>query len=47
MGYDGNRAFVRFDTLPSHLNRRSQRRYKLPKGISVYAYLHQLGLVQL
>ena len=30
-----------------HLNRRSQRGYKLPKGISVYAYLHQLGVIQL
>lgn len=30
-----------------HLNRRSQRGYKLPKGISVYAYLNQLGLIQL
>lgn len=30
-----------------HLNRRSQRGYKLPKGISVYAYLNQLGIVQL
>ena len=30
-----------------HLNRRSQRGHKFPKGISVYAYLNQLGLVQL
>ena len=30
-----------------HLQRRSQRGYKLPKGISVYAYLNQLGLIQL
>ncbi len=30
-----------------HLQRRSQRGYKLPKGISVYQYLKQLGLVQL
>jgi RNA-directed DNA polymerase len=30
-----------------HLNRRSQRGYKLPKGISVYAHLNQLGLIQL
>jgi len=30
-----------------HLNRRSQRGYKLPNGISVYAYLNQLGLMQL
>jgi RNA-directed DNA polymerase len=30
-----------------HLNRRSQRGYKLPKGQSLYAYLNQLGLVQL
>jgi RNA-directed DNA polymerase len=30
-----------------HLNRRSQRGYNLPKGISVYAYLNQLGIVQL
>lgn len=30
-----------------HLNRRSQRGYKLPKGVSVYAYLNQLGIVQL
>jgi RNA-directed DNA polymerase len=30
-----------------HLHRRSQRGYKLPKGISVYAYLNQLGVIQL
>jgi RNA-directed DNA polymerase len=30
-----------------HLNRRSQRGYKLPKGTSVYAYLGQLGVIQL
>ena len=30
-----------------HLNRRSQRGYKLPKGLSVYAYLNQLGVIQL
>jgi RNA-directed DNA polymerase len=30
-----------------HLNRRSQRGYKLPKGISVYGYLNQLGVIQL
>jgi RNA-directed DNA polymerase len=30
-----------------HLNRRSQRGYKLPKGTSVYAYLNQLGVIQL
>ena len=30
-----------------HLNRRSQRGYKLPKGKSVYAYLNQLGVIQL
>jgi RNA-directed DNA polymerase len=30
-----------------HLNRRSQRGYKLPKGLSVYAYLNQLGIIQL
>ena len=30
-----------------HLHRRSQRGYKLPKGLSVYAYLNQLGLIQL
>jgi len=30
-----------------HLHRRSQRGYKLPKGISAYAYLNQLGLMQL
>jgi RNA-directed DNA polymerase len=30
-----------------HLNRRSQRGYKLPKGISVYAYLNHLGVIQL
>ncbi len=29
------------------LNRRSQRGYKLPKRVSAYAYLHQLGLIQL
>ena len=30
-----------------HLKRRSQRGYKFPKGISVYTYLNQLGIVQL
>jgi len=30
-----------------HLHRRSQRGYKLPKGLSSYAYLNQLGLLQL
>lgn len=30
-----------------HLNRRSQRGYKLPRGTSVYAYLNQLGVIQL
>jgi RNA-directed DNA polymerase len=30
-----------------HLNRRSQRGYKLPKGVSVYEYLNQLGVIQL
>lgn len=30
-----------------HLHRRSQRGYKLPKGVSVYAYLNQLGVIQL
>jgi RNA-directed DNA polymerase len=30
-----------------HLNRRSQRGYKLPKGLSVYAYLNKMGLIQL
>lgn len=30
-----------------HLNRRSQRGYKLPKGMSAYAYLNQLGIIQL
>lgn len=30
-----------------HLHRRSQRGYKLPKGLSSYAYLNQLGLIQL
>lgn len=30
-----------------HLHRRSQRGYKLPKGVSVYAYLNQLGIIQL
>jgi len=30
-----------------HLNRRSQRGYKLPKGKSVYAYLNQLDVIQL
>jgi len=33
--------------LVKHLKRRSQRGYKLPKGISVYAHLNQLGLIQL
>jgi RNA-directed DNA polymerase len=30
-----------------HLNRRSQRRYHLPEGTSVYAHLNHLGLMQL
>lgn len=30
-----------------HLNRRSQRKYHRPKGMSHYAYLQQLGLVRL
>lgn len=30
-----------------HLNRRSQRRYRIPKGTSVYAHLNQQGLIQL
>ena len=30
-----------------HLRRRSQRGYKLPRGVSVYQHLQQLGLVQL
>ena len=30
-----------------HLHRRSQRGYNLPKGISTYAYLDQLGLIRL
>ena len=30
-----------------HLNRRSQRGYQFPKGISVYGYLKQLGIMQL
>jgi RNA-directed DNA polymerase len=30
-----------------HLNRRSQRGYKLPQGVSVYAYMNQLGIMQL
>lgn len=30
-----------------HLNRRSQRGYKLPQRVSPYAYLNHLGLVQL
>lgn len=30
-----------------HLNRRSQRKYARPKGMSHYAYLEQLGLVRL
>lgn len=30
-----------------HLHRRSQRGYNLPKGVSVYAYLNQLGIIQL
>jgi RNA-directed DNA polymerase len=33
--------------MSKHLQRRSQRGYKLPKGISSYAYLNQLGLMQL
>ncbi len=30
-----------------HLNRRSQRGYKLPQGTSAYKYLNQLGVLQL
>jgi RNA-directed DNA polymerase len=31
----------------THLNRRSQRKYHRPKGMSHYAYLNQLGLLRL
>lgn len=30
-----------------HLRRRSQRRYRLPEGVSLYAHLEQMGLVRL
>lgn len=30
-----------------HLNRRSQRRYRVPEGVSLYAHLQQLGLLRL
>lgn len=38
--------FVRCRML-KHLNRRSQRGYNIPQGTSAYAYLNQLGLIQL
>lgn len=31
----------------THLNRRSQRKYHRPKGLSHYLYLHKLGLLRL
>ena len=33
--------------LAVHLRRRSQRRYRLPQGVSLYAHLEQKGLVRL
>ncbi len=32
------------DRVVTHLNRRSQRKYHRPKGMSHYQYLKQLGL---
>jgi RNA-directed DNA polymerase len=33
--------------LAKHLRRRSQRHYRVPAGVSLYAHLHDLGLVSL
>jgi len=33
--------------LARHLRRRSQRGWRPPKGISIYAHLHRLGLISL
>jgi RNA-directed DNA polymerase len=33
--------------LANHLNRRSQRAYRCPKGVSLYRHLHKMGLVYL
>jgi len=38
--------FIRQRVL-KHLKRRSQRGYKIPRGMSAYAHLQQLGLIQL
>ena len=33
--------------LTTHLNRRSQREYKLPEGQTYYQHLNDLGLISL
>jgi len=40
----GNLNYYVQQRLRIHLRRRSQRPYRAPKGISLYAHLHQLGL---
>jgi RNA-directed DNA polymerase len=39
--------FYAYSRLAVHLKRRSQRRYRSPQGVSLYAHLHHLGLVYL
>jgi RNA-directed DNA polymerase len=39
--------FYAYSRLAVHLKRRSQRRYRAPQGVSLYAHLHHLGLVYL
>ncbi len=34
----------KFKRLTQHLMRRSQRRYRPPKGVSMYKHLYKLGL---
>ena len=46
MAFRKTNRFVR-DRLARHLRRRSQRPYRPPEGISLYAHLKQMGLVYL
>ncbi len=46
MAYRAINRYVR-ERLAIHLRRRSQRRYRPPKGMSLYGHLDQLGLVYL
>lgn len=46
MAFRAINRYVRI-RLAVHLRRRSQRRYRPPKGVSLYAHLAQLGLVYL